>query len=123
MIKSREVFPEHNPVFTQILDCVEGRTIRVRVQWLTLERFNSPYLLIMLEDQTQTAKTAALLEAVQFNLTPRETQVWVLRSINYSYEEIAHELFITLNTVKRHLKSIYAKRREGLDTRRLPIAS
>jgi DNA-binding CsgD family transcriptional regulator len=114
MIESRDLFPDHTLVLTQTLDCIERRSVRVRVQWLELEAEDSPYLLIMLEDQTETAKAAALLESVQFGLTPRETEVWILRSINYSYDEIAEELFIALNTVKRHLKSIYAKRKDTL---------
>lgn len=114
MIESRELFPGHNLVFTQTLDCIERRSVRARVQWLDLETESSPYLLVMLEDQTATARAAAMLESVHFGLTPRETEVWILRSIHYSYEEIAEELFITLNTVKRHLKSIYAKRKDAL---------
>jgi DNA-binding CsgD family transcriptional regulator len=114
IIESRCIFPDHNLVLTQTLDCIERKSVRVRVQWLELEAEDSPYLLVMLEDQTETARAAALLESVQFNLTPRETEVWILRSINYSYDEIAAALFITLNTVKRHLKSIYAKRKEVL---------
>ena len=44
------------------------------------------------------------------NLTSREQEIWSLRRSNYSYKEIAAELHITLNTVKKHLKNIYSKR-------------
>lgn len=114
LIEGRDMFPEHNLVLTQTLDCIERRSVRVRVQWLELEAEDNLFLLVILEDQTETAKAAALLDSVRFGLTSRETEVWILRSINYSYDEIAAELFITLNTVKRHLKSIYAKRKEVL---------
>lgn len=114
LIEGRDVFPDHNLVLTQTLGCIERRSVRVRVQWLELDTEADLLLLVMLEDQTETAKAAALLDSVRFGLTSRETEVWILRSINYSYEEVAAELFITLNTVKRHLKSIYAKRREVL---------
>jgi DNA-binding CsgD family transcriptional regulator len=114
VIDGQQVFCDPSLVFTQTLDCIEKRSVRARVQWLALEAAPSPYLLVMLEDQTATARAAAMLESVQFGLTPRETEVWILRSINYSYEEIAEELFITLNTVKCHLKSVYAKRKEVL---------
>jgi DNA-binding CsgD family transcriptional regulator len=43
--------------------------------------------------------------------------VWVLRRTNHSYDDIALALYITVNTVKRHLKSIYAKRKQVLDDR------
>ena len=39
----------------------------------------------------------------------------MLRRANRTYDEIARELYITVNTVKRHLKSIYAKRKEVAD--------
>lgn len=114
LIASRTLFPGQHLVFTQSLDCIERRSVRARVQWLDLEDEATSYLLVILEDQTATARAAAMLDSVQFGLTPRETEVWILRCINYSYEEIAADLFITLNTVKRHLKSIYAKRKEAL---------
>lgn len=90
-------------------------TIRARVQWFQFEDGCPDCLMITLEDQAYAAKTSALFEARQFNLTERETEVWVLRKTNYSYEAIADELYITTNTVKRHLKSIYAKRKQVLD--------
>ncbi len=114
LIEGRDIFPDHNLVLTQTLDCIERRSVRVRVQWLALEAEATLFLLVILEDQTEIAKAAAMLDSVRFGLTSREVEVWMLRSINYSYEEIAAELFITLNTVKRHLKSIYAKRKEVL---------
>ncbi|MGB3135452.1 MAG: helix-turn-helix transcriptional regulator, partial [Nodosilinea sp.] len=89
-----------------------GDQIRARVQWLDFPAAPSSYLLVSLENKTRSAHSSALLEAVQYSLTPREQAVWVLRRANCSYEDIAKELYITVNTVKRHLKNIYAKRRE-----------
>ena len=85
--------------------------LRLRVKWLPLETLSEPLLMVILEDQHQTAQQAALIEAKRYRFTPRETEVWLLRSKEYSYRQIAQELFIGLNTVKRHLKSIYAKRK------------
>jgi len=45
----------------------------------------------------------------------RREDVWLLRRANHSYEEIAAKLYIAVNTVKRHLKSIHAKRKMVLD--------
>jgi WD40 repeat protein len=42
-------------------------------------------------------------------LTPREQDIWLLYRTNYSYKQIANELNISLNTVKKHMKNIYAK--------------
>lgn len=46
----------------------------------------------------------------QYGLTEREAEVWRLRQQDKTYEEIAQDLFITVNTVKRHLKRVYAQR-------------
>jgi DNA-binding CsgD family transcriptional regulator len=37
--------------------------------------------------------------------------VWLLQQNNYTYKQIAAELGITPNTVKKHVRNIYAKRR------------
>ncbi|NEQ50076.1 MAG: LuxR family transcriptional regulator, partial [Leptolyngbya sp. SIO3F4] len=40
---------------------------------------------------------------------PREADVWILHRIGLSYQEIAARLYIALNTVKKHMKNVYAK--------------
>lgn len=114
LLESRELYPEIPLVLSQELTSQSGYQIRVRMQWLDPATPGS-YLLVSLENKTRSAQSSALLEAVQYNLTPRERAVWMLRRANRSYEDIAKELYITINTVKRHLKSIYAKRREVTD--------
>jgi DNA-binding NarL/FixJ family response regulator len=57
-------------------------------------------------------------EASAYSLTPREAQIWQLRSEGLSYKAIASELLITENTVKKHVKSILTKRRENDDIER-----
>lgn len=83
---------------------------RIRAQWLILERLQHPCLLITLEDQLQSAHCAAIAEGQQYKLTPRELDVWLRYRTNYTYKEIAAELYITHNTVKKHMKNIHAKR-------------
>ncbi|HSM82015.1 MAG TPA: sigma factor-like helix-turn-helix DNA-binding protein [Nodosilinea sp.] len=112
LLESRDLYPETLLVLTQEFTSQAGHQIRARAQWLDLPATPNPYLLISLENKTRSAQSSALLEAIQYNLTPRERAVWVLRRANRTYEEIAKELYITVNTVKRHLKSIYAKRKE-----------
>ncbi|MGB5974546.1 MAG: sigma factor-like helix-turn-helix DNA-binding protein [Nodosilinea sp.] len=112
LLESREFYPGTLLVLTQEFTSQSGDQIRARVQWLDFPAAPSSYLLVSLENKTRSAHSSALLEAVQYSLTPREQAVWVLRRANCSYEDIAKELYITVNTVKRHLKNIYAKRRE-----------
>ncbi|NJL47480.1 MAG: LuxR family transcriptional regulator [Leptolyngbyaceae cyanobacterium SM2_5_2] len=115
LLEGRDLFPEHSFVLTQDFTCAENRCIRARAQWLDWPHSADSYFLVLLEDQTLTAQNSALLEALQYDLTPRERDVWLLKRANRSYEAIALELYITVNTVKRHLKSIYAKRKQVLE--------
>jgi len=115
LIESRDLFPQQSLVLTQSLMGPNGLRIRAKVQWLNFPTTPEVCLLVMLEDLTKSEQTTALLESVQYNLTPREKDVWLLRRANHSYEEIAAKLYIAVNTVKRHLKSIHAKRKMVLD--------
>jgi DNA-binding CsgD family transcriptional regulator len=51
----------------------------------------------------------AIAEAQEWRLTPRETEVWLLRRSGYTSIGIASQLGITINTVKKHFKNIYRK--------------
>lgn len=112
LIDSRDLYPERLFVLTDEFTSQTGQIIRARIQWLDVPASPRPCLLISLENKTRSAYASAQLEAIQYNLTPRERAVWMLRRANRSYDDIAQELYITVNTVKRHLKSIYAKRKE-----------
>ena len=93
-----------------ILQTPSCACLMIRVKWLSLSSLAEPLLLVMLEDQRHTAQQTAQVEAKCYRLTPRETEVWLLRSQGLRYQQIAKKLYIGVNTVKRHLKSIYAKR-------------
>ncbi len=88
----------------------KAASYRIRAQWLTLERLQHPCLLITLEDQLQSAHNAAIAEGHHYKLTPRELDVWLCYRTNHTYKEIAAALYITHNTVKKHMKNIHAKR-------------
>lgn len=90
----------------------ESMTFRLRVQWLVLEESAQPYLLVTLEDQNQSRKMQAIADAKKYGLTRREAEVWLLHQSRFSYKEIAKNLYITPNTVKKHIKNIYAKQQE-----------
>jgi DNA-binding CsgD family transcriptional regulator len=50
-------------------------------------------------------------ESQKYGLTCREQEIWLLHRANYTYKQIALELCITPNTVKKHMKSIYSKQK------------
>lgn len=89
-------------------------TVRVRVFWLQSEVRHDSYLLVILENRTQTIQNLAIAEAYQYGLTPREADVWLLRRASCSYAVIFNRLYITINTVRKHLKSTCAKRKACL---------
>jgi DNA-binding CsgD family transcriptional regulator len=115
LLESRKWFANQPLVLTQTLTQAKDMRIRAKIQWLEVASTSDTCLLVMLENLTHSAQTTALLEAMQYNLTPREKDVWLLRRANHSYEEIASKLYIAVNTVKRHLKSIHAKRKMVLE--------
>lgn len=84
---------------------------RVRVRWFCLEETQRPQLLVTLEDCSQAAMNRAIAEVQRYRLTTRQAEVWQLHRKGYSYREIADLLYITINTVKRHMKDIYAKQK------------
>ena len=64
---------------------------------------------------TDTVQQVTEHTSLAHNLTERELEVLALLAQGLGNKEIASQLFITTNTVKRHLKSIYA--RLGVNTR------
>jgi DNA-binding CsgD family transcriptional regulator len=63
-----------------------------------------------LEIEAEVSNNMARAEAKKYGLTNRETEIWLLYRANYSYKEIATALYISLNTVKKHMKKIHTKR-------------
>lgn len=110
MIESRQIFPEQKIAPESEIVTEEGATIRVRVQWVDMEQ--GACLLVTLEDRSQSIQNLAIADARKYGFTPRETEVWTLRRAGYSYKDIAKQLYITQNTVKRHVKNILAKARD-----------
>lgn len=114
LINSRELFPAQNMIIEAEIDANNGAVFRVRVRWLELDENDNPYLLVTIEDRKQSSHNAAIAEAKKYDLTPREAEVWLLRRANYSYKDIAAKLFITINTVKKHMKNVHAKQQASL---------
>jgi DNA-binding CsgD family transcriptional regulator len=121
---------------TLVMECqtVESQTIRISARWLhpTDIRDNSdsghsssrremqssvqdehrqPYILVFLENCSDVLQKELRIEQKKYDLTEREAEIWMLLRQEYTYQEIARMLQISLNTVKTHVKNVYAKRR------------
>ncbi len=109
LIESRELFPDEKIVIESEVKKSDSLELRIRAQWLDLEESNRTFLLVTLEDLNQTSESIAIADAKKYGLTDREAEVWLLRRARLSYQEIAEHLYITINTVKKHMKNIHAK--------------
>lgn len=114
LIGSRDLYPDESVVVESEVEC-EAATLRIRAQWFSFEAFQRPCLLVRLQDQNQAVHGLAIAEAQSWGLTERETQVWIRRRAGCSRKQIAEELYIALDTVKKHLKNIQTKRQNYLD--------
>lgn len=85
---------------------------RLRVRRFYLDLSGKPYLLVTIENRCESLKNVAVSEANQYNLTQREAEIWSLYRATSSYKQIAEKLYITVNTVKKHLKNIRAKQQK-----------
>lgn len=123
------------------LECqgTSRQTIRMSTRWLTTrsasassstvnwassaspteaEPPTASYILVFLENCHEMLRNELQIEQQKYDLTDRETEVWMLLRQEYTYQEIAKMLQISLNTVKTHVKNVYAKKRscQGRDT-------
>ncbi len=117
LIESRILFPDQR-ILPEFELCLSDQTpLRVRGQFLDLPRTDGdvPYILITIENRQESLNSVAIGDAQRFGFTARETEVWYMRLLGRSYREIATMLFITENTVRKHVKSILAKRRVERD--------
>ncbi|MBW4579929.1 MAG: LuxR family transcriptional regulator [Tildeniella nuda ZEHNDER 1965/U140] len=115
LIESREVYNNQPVVIESEIATGQSSVYRIRVRWLTLDEPQRPYLAVLLEDRWQSSQNQALAEALLYNLSQRQTEVWLLRRAGLSYQQIAIDLYITVHTVKSHLKDIRMKQRMVLD--------
>jgi DNA-binding CsgD family transcriptional regulator len=114
LIESRDLFSDNKLIIESEINLDNSAMFRIRARWLELKDNEQPYLLVTLEDRLQSTQNAALTDVKKYGLTHREAQVWLLRQAKHSYKEIAAQLYITINTVKKHMKNIYAKQQSDL---------
>jgi DNA-binding CsgD family transcriptional regulator len=94
---------------------ITGIQYRIRVQWLNFqEEAQDNRLIIRFENQQHSLRCGAIVECQCFGLTQRESQVWELRCQGRSRRDIAHQLYISIDTVKKHLANIQIKRQNHL---------
>ena len=124
LIHSRHLFPEqHWLIQSEILTNNNSTAVYIQARWLQLLTLRDPCLLLTLADRYQEIRNIAVEEAQAYGLTPRETQVWLLSRANYTYKQIAVELEITPNTVKKHMRSIHKKQKAIIDSQEVLVTS
>ncbi len=114
LLNSRYLFSDKLLILSDEIVLDKSNIFRIRVRLLDLDGFEVPCLLVTIENQYESVKNVALTEVKKFDLTPREAEIWFLYRSNYSYKEIANKLYITINTVKKHMKNIHTKRQASL---------
>jgi DNA-binding CsgD family transcriptional regulator len=114
LLSSRYLFSDKLLILSDEIVLDKSNIFRIRVRLLDLDGFEVPCLLVTIENQYESVKNVALTEVKKFDLTPREAEIWFLYRSNYSYKEIAMKLYITINTVKKHMKNIHTKRQANL---------
>jgi DNA-binding CsgD family transcriptional regulator len=109
LVDSRELLPDEKVFMEYEIEKSPTVKLRIKARWLTME---DECILVTIEDCYLSNQNSAIADARKYGLTEREAQVWLLRRANLSYREIAQNLYITINTVKKHLKNIYAKQQD-----------
>ncbi|MBD2246125.1 LuxR C-terminal-related transcriptional regulator [Nostoc sp. FACHB-888] len=114
LFNNRDLFSDKLLILSDEIVLDKSNIFRIRVRLLDLDGFEVPCLLVTIENQYESVQNVALTEVKKFDLTPREAEIWFLYRSNYSYKEIATKLYITINTVKKHMKNIHTKRQANM---------
>lgn len=111
MGQCRDRFPQQNWVLELDIFTQASGLLRIRSRWLKLEASEHPCILLIVENRQQFVQDMVLNEAQTWGLTAREQEVWLLHREGQTYRQIATRLFITINTVKKHMRSIHGKQK------------
>lgn len=114
LLSSRYLFSDKLMILSDEIVLDKSNIFQIRVRLLDLDGFEMPCLLVTIENRYESLKNVAITEVKKFDLTPREAEIWFLYRSNYSYKEIASKLYITINTVKKHMKNIHTKRQASM---------
>ncbi|WP_315787275.1 LuxR C-terminal-related transcriptional regulator [Fischerella sp. JS2] len=116
LLVSHNLFPDKLFILSDEISLDKLKLFRVRVKLLNLTKFKHYCFLVTIENRYESIRNLVNAEVTQYNLTQREADIWSLYRANYSYKEIAEHLYISINTVKKHMKNIHAKRQIFLES-------
>lgn len=111
LLESQSMFAGQRIQLHEDIFLEDSIRIHLNAEWIQLGIEDPHHVLITIEDLTEVSHQRALFDAYRFNLTSREMEVWELYLQGLSYRQISKKLFITMNTVKKHMKTIHSKRR------------
>lgn len=112
LLECHQIFPHRQMIIESEVITAHSTTLRLRGRWLHIGDGSCSYLIITMEDCQQSLANLVSADRRKYGLTSREAEIWSLRRTNHSYKEIAAKLYISENTVKKHMKSINAKRKQ-----------
>ncbi len=107
----RRRFPEQHWIMRTKICINSSVTFTVTARHMKLDTLGKRCIVLEMKDQYQLVKGIAMEEAQHYGLTDRETEIWMLQRANYTYKQIADELFIAPNTVKKHMQNIHLKQK------------
>ena len=110
LFEIRALFPEQQWLINTKVCLSSSVSFDVQARHIKLKKPDKYCVVLVLKDQYQLVKNIALEESREYGLTDREQEIWLLQRANYTYKQIASELFIAPNTVKKHLQNINLKR-------------
>jgi DNA-binding CsgD family transcriptional regulator len=116
LLVSHNLFPDKLLILSDEISLDKLKLFRVRVKLLNLAKFKHYCFLVTIENRYESMRNLVNAEVTQYNLTQREADIWSLYRASYSYKEIAEHLYISINTVKKHMKNIHAKRQMFLQS-------
>jgi DNA-binding CsgD family transcriptional regulator len=114
-----------------VIECQAAgdQTIRLRACWVNSGAndeasvpLHGQYILVFLENRSQILQEELQFEQKKYQFTEREMEIWRLLRQDSSYQEIAEALHISLNTVKTHVKNIYAKKRWNQEREKMQVS-
>lgn len=111
----RRKFPGQHWIMKSKICISSAVTFSVTARYMKLDTLGKYCIILEMKDQYQLVKSIAVEEAKHFGLTERETEIWLLQRANYTYKQIASELFIAPNTVKKHMQNIHLKQKSASD--------
>jgi len=110
MIDTSDLYDDQLVIIDDVIETDDSHSVRVRVRWFKVDGVERPCLHVSLEDRLQSAQKMAIAERARYGLTAREAEVWLLRQVGCTYKAIGVRLHITIDTVKKHVRNIHAKR-------------